>query len=74
MSWRRPGGALACALALVLLARTAITAPDFVGAGFQPYRPPKPAPPFALPDLEGRVRTLEEFRGRILVLFFWATW
>lgn len=26
------------------------------------------------PDLEGRVRTLGEFRGRVLILNYWATW
>lgn len=34
----------------------------------------KPAPPFALPDLEGRPFTLEALRGRTVVLNFWASW
>jgi cytochrome oxidase Cu insertion factor (SCO1/SenC/PrrC family) len=74
MTRRSMGRSLAGAAALVLAARAALAAPDFPGAGFQPYDPPKPAPPLALPDLAGRARTLEEFRGRVLVLFFWATW
>jgi len=40
----------------------------------QPYSPAKPAPAFSLPDLEGKVRTLDQFRGKVLMLFFWATW
>ena len=40
----------------------------------QPYEPPKPAPAFALPDLEGKTVRLEDFRGKVLLLFFWATW
>ncbi len=32
------------------------------------------APDFALPDLAGRVHTLASFRGRPLLLNFWATW
>lgn len=31
----------------------------------------QPAPDFAAPDQEGRVRTLAEFRGRHLVLYFY---
>ena len=44
------------------------------GLRLQPYEPRKDAPPLALPDLEGRVRRLEDFRGKALMLFFWATW
>lgn len=32
------------------------------------------APGFVLPDLEGRLWRLSQFRGRPVVLFFWATW
>ncbi|MBP7640553.1 MAG: redoxin domain-containing protein [Thauera sp.] len=32
------------------------------------------APDFALPDLSGATRTLAEFRGRPLLINFWATW
>ena len=31
-------------------------------------------PRFALPDLEGIVRTPEDWSGRVLVVNFWATW
>jgi peroxiredoxin len=40
----------------------------------QAYEAPRPAPPFALPALDGRIVRLEEQRGRALLLFFWATW
>jgi peroxiredoxin len=36
-------------------------------------RPP-PAPQFALKDLEGRVAPLKKYRGKIVVINFWATW
>jgi len=39
-----------------------------------PYEPPKPAPTFALPDLDGKVARLEDLRGKVVVLFFWSTW
>lgn len=32
------------------------------------------APSFSLPDIDGAARTLAEFRGRVLVANFWATW
>ncbi len=33
-----------------------------------------PAAPFSLRDLAGQVRTLDEFKGKVVVLSFWATW
>ena len=32
------------------------------------------APPFILPDLKGRKRSLREFKGKFVMLNFWATW
>lgn len=34
----------------------------------------RPAPFFALPDLGGREVSIEDLRGKIVVLDFWATW
>jgi thiol-disulfide isomerase/thioredoxin len=33
-----------------------------------------PAPDFTLTNLEGKAHSLAEYRGRIVVLNFWATW
>ncbi len=33
-----------------------------------------PAPPFELTDHTGQVQRLEDYRGKIVVLNFWATW
>jgi peroxiredoxin len=33
-----------------------------------------PAPNFSLKDLQGRPITLADYRGKVLVLNFWATW
>lgn len=32
------------------------------------------APLFSLQDMEGKLRSLEELRGKVVVLNFWATW
>ena len=32
------------------------------------------APEFILPDLKGTKRSLSEFRGKFIMLNFWATW
>ena len=62
-------------LALALLTvGSAGAAPDLASFQVQPYQPPKPAPAFALPSLDGRTVRLEDFRGKVVLLFFWATW
>jgi thiol-disulfide isomerase/thioredoxin len=34
----------------------------------------KPAPNFKLPDLHGREVSLDQYKGRVVMLDFWATW
>jgi thiol-disulfide isomerase/thioredoxin len=34
----------------------------------------KPAPSFKLPDLNGREISLDQYKGRVVMLDFWATW
>ena len=65
---------LAAVATLVAVAPAAGAAPDFEGMRVHPYESPKPAPAFALPDLNGKVHRLEEARGKVVVVFFWATW
>lgn len=66
------------AVAVVALAlsagTTAAAPPDWGSLGLAAYEAPRPAPELALPDLEGRTRTLEELRGKVVLLFFWTTW
>lgn len=44
------------------------------GAGVAPASRRVEAAPFALPDLSGRTVRLADFRGRLVLLYFWATW
>lgn len=45
--------------------RTLNTGNDVIG---------KPRPGFALPDLSGNTRDINEWSGKVLVINFWATW
>jgi len=54
------------AIAVVLLALVS-PAPSRAAAG-------RPAPPFSLTDIEGRKLDLASYRGKVVLLDFWATW
>jgi cytochrome oxidase Cu insertion factor (SCO1/SenC/PrrC family) len=62
------------AAAALAAAAVAAAAPDFASLQIQPYQPPKPAPAFSLPALNGAPQTLESLRGKVVLLFFWTTW
>ena len=61
--------------AIILAAAPALAAPpNFAGMQIQPYDPPKPAPTLVLPNLEDKTVRLEDFKGKVVMLVFWATW
>ena len=61
-------------LALVVSGAALAAAPDFASVQVIPYGAPKPAPAFELPDLDGKTVRLEDFRGKVVLLFFWTTY
>ena len=64
----------AAVMGMLLLAAQAAAAPNWAALDAQLYESPKPAPAFALPDPDGKVTRLEDLRGKVVLLFFWATW
>ncbi len=65
---------VATALLLGLVAPAA-GAPDvWEAAGVAKARERLEAPGFTLPDLQGHLVRLEALRGRVVLLYFWATW
>jgi hypothetical protein len=66
---------VACAalLAMLLAAPALAAGPDFDGMQVEQL-PGKPAPSFALPGLDGKTVRLEDFRGKVVMMVFWATW
>ena len=59
---------LLAALAALVVAMPAMAAGRLAPGGGEP------APPLALRDIEGREVRLDAFRGRTVVVNFWATW
>lgn len=67
----RPPASLAAALVGGLFLAGAVAYHRSLGAMADLGRP---APPWALADLEGRSRRLAEWRGQVVLLNFWTTW
>ena len=62
------------ALGSSAFASTEAQAPDFNSMQVQTYDPPKPAPALSLPDLQGKTVHLSDLKGKVVLVFFWATW
>jgi len=44
------------------------------GQGMSPVAERPPAPDFVLDDLDGKSHRLSDYRGKVVVVNFWATW
>lgn len=58
-------------LALLLLSLLSVSAGAVELKALPPDTDP---PPLALPDLQGREHTLADYRGKVVLLNFWASW
>ncbi len=74
---RRRRSRMANMLALVLVwlvATAAVAEQPPLGHKMNPVSPPLAAPGFTLPDMDGEMHSLDDFRGKVVMLNFWATW
>jgi len=61
-------------LIAILMTAGAAWAQPTVRAVLKPGAERKPAPEIGLRDSKGKAATLKQYRGKILLLDFWATW
>jgi len=62
------------ALTLTLCGVCAAAEPPSIRASLSPANERKPAPEISLQDSSGKKVTLKKYRGKVVVLDFWATW
>ena len=69
---------LASLAGLALVAGPLDRAPAWAQGGganaFQSYARPLPLPDFSLEDLQGKTVQIKEYKGKVILLNFWATW
>ena len=61
-------------ISLLILFLSIIASNHAVSRGIKHYTEPEPAPDFNLPDLHGVTHRLADYRGKVLVVNFWAVW
>lgn len=74
LAWAGGGAYAALGLGSLLVPAWGRAQPGDEGHDTLPWPASQAAPALSLPDLTGASRTLAEFRGKVVVLNFWATW
>jgi thiol-disulfide isomerase/thioredoxin len=64
----------ACAITLTMTLGTATLEPPSTSPTVSPVDSRKPAPALSLKDARGVSQKLSNYKGRVLLLDFWATW
>lgn len=59
---------------LLLLLSAAAVANEELSHSFAAIDPPRSVPDFSLPDMDGELHTLQDYRGKVVLINFWATW
>ena len=62
------------AVAAILLIGSGCSSSRTVKAAVKDHKDRKPAPEFALKDANGQTVHLSDYRGKVVLLDFWATW
>jgi len=72
---RRQAGMAGLPAALLLLALSAAAvAEEGLSHSFTRIDPPRSVPEFSLPDMDGELHALQDYRGKVVLINFWATW
>jgi thiol-disulfide isomerase/thioredoxin len=59
---------------LSLLLSAVSAAEEDLSHSFARIDPPRSVPDFSLQDMDGARHTLEDYRGKVVLINFWATW
>ncbi len=71
-TWKLRSAVLVALAAVALL--YGCSGPSSVRAAVKPEKDRKPAPSFNLTDATGKAVKLSDFKGKVVLLNFWATW
>jgi peroxiredoxin len=69
-----PFRAVAAGAAAVFLLTGCATSPSAHAAALKPAKDRKAAPDFVLKDVNGKPLKLSDYKGKVVLLNFWATW